>query len=69
MLKNEFEMKAQQLTKAEKRKHPKDKSTRRLDKNLEIRGESAAGARAQLNSSTDWIFFLFQTEYILDIRC
>ena len=52
MLKNEFEMEAQQLTKAEKRKRPKDKSTTRLDKNLEIRRESAAGARAPLNLSS-----------------
>ena len=53
MLENEFEMEAQQLTNAEKRKHPKDKSTTKLDKNFEIRVEPAVGARAQLNSSTD----------------
>ena len=49
MLNNEFELEAQQLAKAEKKKRPKDKSATKRDKNWEIRRESAAGARAPLN--------------------
>ena len=46
MLENEFNLEAQQLTKAEKRKRPKDK-------NSGIRKESASGARAaKLNLSS-----------------